>query len=98
MEALHPLDRGQAQSLPQIKASLRDLITAYGSGALEERRFVHELLHLEAEKVRPRGFVLTAANTDDDWTVVVLHAQGRSEPCAVYEFLPGRGKVRRCGS
>src|SRR4051812_102975 len=97
MEALHPLDRGQAQSFRQIEASLRDLISAYGSGALQEQRFVDELLHLESEKMHPRGFVVTASNTDDDWTVVQLHVEGRGEPCAVYEFLPGCGEVRRGG-
>jgi hypothetical protein len=98
MTAPHLLDHRQTQSFLQIEASLRDLITAYGSGALEERRFVDEILHLEAEKMNPRGFLLTASTTDDDWTMVALHVKGRSEPCAVFEFLPGRAEIRRSGS
>lgn len=70
---------------------------AHTSGILGEQGFVEVLLRLEEEKAAPFGFVLTASNTYDDWTVVALRMKGVSEPCASFEFLPSTGEFRTVG-
>lgn len=81
-----------------IADMLRTLVMAHCAGSLDERAFAEILLRVEEEKVRPQGFVVTVSNTLDDWTVVLLRRKGFSEPCAAFEFLPGRSAFRPFGS
>ena len=73
----------------EIADMLRTLAMAFCVGSLDERAFTDILLRVEEEKIRPEGFVVTASNTIDDWTVLLLRVKGASEPCAAFEFLPG---------
>jgi hypothetical protein len=53
---------------------------------------------LESEKASEQDLVLTATNTRDEWTSVVLRVKGSTEPCAAFEYLPGTGAFRPFGS
>jgi hypothetical protein len=81
-----------------IERALRGLIKAQGSGALGERAFVVALLRVESDLAIPHGFVLTASNTLDDWTVILLRPVGASRPCLALEFLPRTGEFRAAGT
>jgi hypothetical protein len=78
----------------EVVSRFRVLVTAHCDGTLHQTMFVSMLLQLEAEFARPHGFIITASNTGDDWTMVALRMRGRSDPCAAFEFLPGSGRVR----
>jgi hypothetical protein len=82
----------------EIEATIFSVIKAHTKGYIGERGLVNVLLQLEEEKVAPYGFVLTASNTLDDWTVVMLRRKGSSEPCAAVEFLPDTGEFREVGA
>ena len=81
----------------EIEATLLTVTNAHAAGLIGEQGFVEVLLRLEEEKAAPFGFVLTASNTYDDWTVVALRLKGVSQPCASFEFLPSTGEFRTVG-
>lgn len=80
-----------------VERLLRKLAGLRGHGRISEALFVRLLLKLEAERLEPAGFVLTASNTLDDWTVVKVREKGDPEPCAAVEFLPQTGEFREVG-
>jgi hypothetical protein len=86
-----------AQICREIEATLLKLTKAHTAGIISEAGFVDVLLRLEEEKAAPFGFVLTASNTYDDWTILTLRAKGSSRPCAAFEFLPSTGEFRTAG-
>jgi hypothetical protein len=73
---------------------IRALAEKHLAGGMCEATFVSTLLALEAEKAAAHGIELTASNTIDDWTVVILRERGRSEPVAALEFEPSRRAFR----
>ena len=77
---------------------LQDLAQGRCSGEISEKSFIETVLKIEAEQVTPGGFILTASNTRDDWTVFKLRIKGSDETCAAFEFLPESGEFRRVGS
>jgi hypothetical protein len=77
---------------------MRELVAAQAAGQLTEQGFVESLLGCERERGAAHGFIFTASNTFDDWTVVFLRQPGRSEPCASFEFHPGTGLFREVGT
>ncbi len=81
-----------------IGEELRKLLAERGDNPICERTLVEDLLRFEAEKAAAQGLILTASNTYDDWTVVLLRVKGSSEPCAGFEFLPETGAFRAVGS
>ena len=78
----------------EIFHRLRLLVTAHCEGTLHQSGFVSMMLQLDADLARPHGFIITASDTDDAWTLIALRIRGRSAPCAAFEFLPGSGQAR----
>jgi hypothetical protein len=81
-----------------IGRHLQKLAQGRCSGEISEKSFIETILKIEAEEVTPGGFILTASNTRDDWTVFKLRINGSDETCAAFEFLPESGEFRRVNS
>src|SRR5205823_3842567 len=82
----------------QIEEALLAVTFLYIAADVGEDDFVEILLKIEQEQAAPAGFVITASNTYDNWTVIVLRLKGVREPCAAFEFQPSTGKFRHVGA
>jgi hypothetical protein len=82
----------------EIEEALLAVTYLYTSGAIEEDEFVELLLKIEEEQATPAGFVITASNTYDNWTVIILRLKGVRQACAAFEFQPETGKFRHAGT
>ena len=81
-----------------IGEQLHGLAHLLAVGLITEKRFTELLLQIESKQVSPHGFVLTASNTIDNWTVFKLRVAGCEEACAQFEFRPETGEFREPGS